>query len=343
MFFSLPPRLVKVCDKQHVLRERKIDYIKRERNSMHALSGVPGFVSLYCTFQSYDSLFFVMTYAANGDLLPHITKVGSFTIECTQFYAAELVVALENMHRRGVIHRDLKPENILLDENMHTLIGDFGSAKVFNPQNSAGIVSASPPTSATLPTADTADASMQRRRANSFVGTAQYVSPEVLTGVQTSVAADLWALGCIIYQMISGLPPFRGVTEYLIFQKILKLDMTFPDGFDPNAKDLVMKLLQIDPTDRLGATDSNFTYSSIREHPFFDGIEWQTLRTQTPPRIYPYLPGVCDDNVVPYRVPQHLEPGLGADQLQRLLGLELGTAQPEMEAHEHVEDEEPRS
>lgn len=336
-----------------MLRERKIDYVKRERNIMHTLSGVPGFVSLYCTFQSYDSLFFVMTYAPKGDLLPHITKVGSFTVECTQFYAAELVLALENMHKRGVIHRDLKPENILLDENMHTLIADFGSAKVFNPHKASIVPPSPPPPSAAAAAAghgnDAAEGGAagghQRRRANSFVGTAQYVSPEILTGVPTSWAADLWALGCIVYQMISGLPPFRGVTEYLIFQKILKLDITFPDGFDPNAKDLVMKLLQIDPADRLGALDRNYCYTSIREHPFFEGIEWKTLRTQTPPPIYPYLPGVSDVKEEPYRVPLHLEPGLGARQLRRLLGLELGTAQPAVVDHEERENlgNEPRS
>ncbi|XP_055689790.1 3-phosphoinositide-dependent protein kinase 1 isoform X1 [Lutzomyia longipalpis] len=312
---------IKVCDKQHIIREKKSEYIKREREALHVMSSVPGFVNLYCTFQDQKSLYFVMTYAANGDLLPYINKVGSFDMECTRFYAAELVIALEQMHKRGVIHRDLKPENILLDEKMHSLIADFGSAKMAPSQDSNVVPPVKPP-----PEKDKTPMSRSFRR-NSFVGTAQYVSPEVLKGQPTSKAVDLWALGCIIYQMVSGLPPFRAGSEYLIFQKILKQDLTFPDGFDVTAKDLVEKLLVIDPNARLGADDADNRYDSIRNHAFFDGINWCNLREQTPPQIYPYLPGRSLEGELRsrYRVPDNLEPGLDERQLTRLLGLELGT------------------
>jgi len=125
---------VKVCEKRLILREHKQDYIKREREVMHMMTNVPGFVNLSCTFQDPRSLYFVMTYARKGDLLPYINRVGSFDAACTRHYAAELLLACEHMHRRNVVHRDLKPENILLDEEMHTLIADFGSAKVMTPR-----------------------------------------------------------------------------------------------------------------------------------------------------------------------------------------------------------------
>lgn len=298
---------------------------------MHQLNNVPGFVNLFCTFQDFKSLYFVMTYAKNGDLLPYINKVGSFDLKCTQFYAAELVLSLELMHRRGIVHRDLKPENILLDENMHTQIGDFGSTKILKPHEFDFVESFE------------IDVSAMRKRTNSFVGTAQYVSPEILTNHRSTRSSDLWALGCIIYQMISGLPPFRAGSEYLIFQKIIQLELIFPDGFDQTAKDLVEKLLQINPKHRLGFSDPIGHYASIRAHPFFEGIQWQTLRTQTPPPIYPYLPGVYDDNneaLEQYRVPDHLEPGLDDRQLTRLLGLELGTSMP---SYNHQISDEPKS
>lgn len=299
---------------------------------MHALNGVPGFVNLYCTFQDYKNLYFVITFAKNGDLLPYINKHGSFDLQCSQFYAAELLIALEHMHRRGIIHRDLKPENILFDERMHTLIADFGSAKMLHP---LPVDSPAAPSTATSSATATGEVPVSRSRTNSFVGTAQYVSPEILTGQHTTKAADLWAYGCIIYQMISGLPPFRAGTEYLIFQKILKLDLSFPEGFDETAKDLVEKLLQLNPADRLGATDSNAGYDSIREHPFFKGTNWQTLRSDAPPSIYPYLPGMSDDDadelLEQYRVPDHLEPGLDDRQMSRLLGLELGMASNQLD------------
>lgn len=299
---------VKVCEKQLIIREKKERYVKREREVMHMLSSTPGFVSLLCTFQDTKNLYFVMTLAKNGDLLPYINKVGSFDFKCTQFYAAELILAIEHMHHKGIVHRDLKPENILLDEKMHTLIADFGSARILDEKNGESDFES-------------------RKRTNSFVGTAHYVSPEILKGEQLTKAADLWAIGCIIYQMISGLPPFRAGSEYLIFQKILERDLNFPEGFNKLAKDLVQRLIQIEPIKRLGAKDQSDLYESIRNHEFFDGIVWDKLRSQTPPPIHPYLPGLDgSEETVEYRVPEHLEPGLGDEQLRRLLELELGTS-----------------
>jgi 3-phosphoinositide dependent protein kinase-1 len=332
-FFFFP---VKVCEKSHILREKKQEYIKREREVLHRLINSPGFVNLFCTFQDTKSLYFVMTYAKNGDLLPYINKVGSFDLSCTRFYAAEVVLALEEMHQRAIIHRDLKPENILLDESMHILIADFGSAKILTPeemvhqqkqrtdnrfQNSSDNENSDEE--------ESAERGPSGGRKRSFVGTAQYVSPEILKGKPTSRATDLWALGCIVYQMISGLPPFRAPTEYLIFQKVLKVDLKFPIGFDKTAQDLVQKLLRYDPNQRIGNADPGKTYTSIRSHPFFDGIQFDTLRCQTPPPIYPYLPGLNSDDELrsQYRVPDHLEPGLDDKQLTRLLGLELGTSE----------------
>ncbi|XP_024085743.1 3-phosphoinositide-dependent protein kinase 1 isoform X2 [Cimex lectularius] len=296
---------IKVCDKRHIIRERKTEYVQRERDVLNIIStaGVPFFVKLYCTFQDTDSLYFVLSYAKNGELLPFINKVGAFDTACTRFYAAEILLALEHLHRLKVIHRDLKPENILLDENMHILITDFGSAKIVNTPSE---------------TATDSSQGAGRQRRNSFVGTAQYVSPELLTDKTAHYASDLWALGCVIYQMISGLPPFRGRSEYTIFQKIQKLEYEFPEGFDEDAKDLVQKLLVQDPNERLGAHDDVQTegYVSVRNHKFFEGVDFKNILLQTPPKISPYF-HVPDSN---YNVPDHIEPGLNS-QLSRLLGL----------------------
>lgn len=297
-----------MCEKKLIFREKKELYIKREREVLQLLTGVAGFVNLYCSFQDNRYLYFVMTYAKNGDLLPHINKVGSFDFKCTQFYTAELILALEDMHSKNIVHRDLKPENILLDANMHTMIADFGSSRIID---------------------NVEDDSDARRRTNSFVGTAHYVAPEILKGEKLTKAADLWALGCIVYQMISGLPPFRAGSEYLIFQKILERELIFPDGFHKTAKDLVQRLIQIDPNKRLGAKDQNDLYESIRAHEFFDGIDWATLREQIPPPIHPYLPGLDDEEDelhLQNLVPDYLEPGFGNKQITRLLTQELGTS-----------------
>lgn len=138
---------------------------------------------------------FVMSYAKNGDMLPYINKVGSFDAACTRFYSGEILRALEHLHDLNIMHRDLKPENILLDQNMHIKVADFGCSKILEQPDAADI--------------SISNGNSPRQRTNSFVGTAQYVSPELLTEKTISPSSDLWALGCIIYQMIAGLPPFR--------------------------------------------------------------------------------------------------------------------------------------
>ncbi|XP_067216150.1 3-phosphoinositide-dependent protein kinase 1 isoform X2 [Linepithema humile] len=316
---------IKVCEKRHIIKEKKTEYVKREKEVLNMLADAKhSFVSLFCTFQDMERLYFVLSYAKNGELLPYINKVGSFDIECTKFYSAEILRGLEYLHGLGIIHRDLKPENILLDEKMHVLITDFGSAKILKDD---------PETVLTTVPASDADAQQQqqqqyrRDRRGSFVGTAQYVSPELLTEKTASRASDLWALGCIVYQMVAGLPPFRSRSEYMIFQKILKLEYEIPDGFCELARSLVSQLLVLEPAQRLGALDEHGAgYPSIRAHPFFEGVDFETLHEQTPPPIYPYLPGTSEHEEMrsQYRVPDNLEPGLDDKQLTRLLGLGIG-------------------
>ncbi|KAG7272821.1 hypothetical protein CRUP_025801 [Coryphaenoides rupestris] len=256
---------IKILEKRHIMKENKAQYVKRERDLMSNLDH-PFFVKLYFTFQDDEKLYFGLSYAKNGELLKYIRKIGSFDETCTRFYSAEIVCALEYLHNKGIIHRDLKPENILLSEDMHIQITDFGTAKQLSSDS-------------------------KQARANSFVGTAQYVSPELLTEKSACKSSDLWALGCIIYQLVAGLPPFRAGNEYLIFQKIIKLEYEFPEKFFPKAKDLVEQLLSLDSSTRLGCEEMG-GYDPLRQHPFFETISWGDLHLQTPPKLTPYLPAI---------------------------------------------------
>ncbi|XP_019867885.2 3-phosphoinositide-dependent protein kinase 1 [Aethina tumida] len=282
---------IKVCEKRHILREKKREYVLREKEVFRIIgSSSPYFVHLSQTFQDEERLYFVLTYARNGELLTQITKYGCFNMECTKYYTAELILALEFLHSKGIIHRDLKPENILLDDNWHLRITDFGSAKILSQE-------------------DKVQDSVNTNRRRSFVGTAQFVSPEVLSNNPTTYASDLWALGCIIYQMVAGEMPFRGPTEYLIFKNILSLKYEFPNAFNETAKDLVNKLLIVEPSERLGANDEN-RYQSIRAHSLFSDVNWDNLG---PP------PTISDDNEsAEHIIPDNLEPGLDAGKVSKL-------------------------
>ena len=148
---------------------------------------------------------FVITYCPNGDLLDYIKKCKQFDLKKTQFYTAELVTALEYMHSKKVVHRDLKPENILMDENYHIKLTDFGSGRILMPEPASSKELDDKKTVST----DQANGKPIRRR-NSFVGTAQFVAPEILQGKEANLGSDLWGLGCIIFQMLTGKHLFSG-------------------------------------------------------------------------------------------------------------------------------------
>jgi len=249
---------IKMLEKKHLINSKKTKYAVTERDILTKCSSNDNIVKLFYTFKDQTYLYYVLELCPNGELMTQITKFGSFDEQCTTFYVAELISALEFLHSEGIIHRDLKPENILLDEQMHLKLTDFGTAKNIGKEKTS--------------------------RSGSFVGTAEYVAPELLNDKITSRSSDLWALGCIIYQMIAGRPPFRGLTEFLVFQKVTNREFKYPKGFPEVARDLIDKLLVLDPERRLGVSN----YTELKTHPFFKDIVWETLSKQTPPPLKPY-------------------------------------------------------
>jgi 3-phosphoinositide dependent protein kinase-1 len=270
---TLKDYAIKVLDKKHIIKEKKVKYVNIEKDTLNRLTDHPGVVRLYYTFQDERSLYFVLDLCSGGELLGVLKRVTTFDEECTRFYGAQILDTIEYMHNRGVIHRDLKPENVLLDDKKHIKITDFGTAKILKE-------SKDPSGRSTFQQ----DTSSEENRARSFVGTAEYVSPELLTDKNACKASDLWAFGCIIYQLLSGRPPFKAGNEYQTFQKIVALDYSFPRGFPEVAKDLVERLLVLDPQRRL-------SIEHIKNHQFFDGIKWgKGLWQQKAPRLKPYVP-----------------------------------------------------
>ncbi|KAI8905610.1 kinase-like domain-containing protein [Gorgonomyces haynaldii] len=250
------PFAVKMLDKRHILKENKAKYVNLEKQVLHLLNH-PRIVKLYYTFQDTWSLYFVLEYCANGDFLDFLKRKGRLDKFGTQFYIQEILEGVEHMHQKGVIHRDLKPENILLDDQMHIKITDFGTVKIKD----------------------------GTERKASFVGTAEYCSPELLNDKTASSASDIWAIGCILYQFLVGRPPFKGPNEYQTFQRILKLEYTIPDELDQASTDLITKILVLDPTKRP-------TLDEIKQQAFFADFQI----TDSPPKCEYLEPfGYVDD------------------------------------------------
>ena len=274
---------IKVLDKRHIIKEKKVKYVNIEKDTLNRLTDHPGVVRLYYTFQDEQSLYFVLDLASSGELLGVLKRTTTFDEECARFYAAEILDTIAYMHSRGVIHRDLKPENVLLDDQMHVKITDFGTAKILDIPRKSSRDANSIPMTAGNPMEGADD-----NRANSFVGTAEYVSPELLTDKKACKASDLWAFGCIIYQLLAGRPPFKAGNEYLTFQKIVALDYKFPPGFPEVAKDLVERLLVLDPASRL-------SIEHVKNHEFFDGIKWgRGIWRQKTPKLKPFNPATAE-------------------------------------------------
>jgi serine/threonine protein kinase len=147
----------------------------------------------------------------------------------------------------GFVYRDLKPENVLFDDNGHVKLTDFGYAK-------------------NLQGAD---------RTSSFCGTADYLAPEILKSQAYGKSVDWWSLGCVIYEMLVSVSPFYNPHLKRMYRAIVNDEVKFPGPVSPLAKDLISKLLNKDPDQRLGnGTDDA---KEIQGHPFFSTINWQAV------------------------------------------------------------------
>lgn len=265
----------------------------------------PNIARLEYTFQDQASLFFIMEYAPNGDLSGIIKKEKKLSTELTRFFACEIINALEYMRKHNVAHRDLKPENILLDSTCHLKVSDFGDSKVVDTEDiherlmresfvpelpKMQNYSVDPEFEENFDFGGNYEPSkneenkMVEPRGESFVGTPLYVSPEMLNHNIASFCNDIWAFGCILYQCAWGAPPFNGFTEAQIYEKINTKKIFYPDFLDPKLKDLIDKMIQVDPKERLGAgiTEGN-GIDKLKAHEFFEGIDFDDIINQTVP------------------------------------------------------------
>ncbi|GMF17928.1 unnamed protein product [Phytophthora fragariaefolia] len=213
----------------------------------------PNIIRLYQTFQDDNNLYFLLELLDGGELLTHLLHEGRqlpLDEDLARFYLADIVNAVEYMHSNQVLHRDLKPENMVVckDSGGHLKLIDFGTAKNF---------------------ADTA------LNGPNFVGTPEYMPPETIDNKEPTFASDMWAFGCIVYQLLTGETPFSGGSAYLTFLRVQDGNYYLPEYLSDAAKDLVSKLLQKDANTRLGGTQANAMSAVKVAHPFFKGIDFE--------------------------------------------------------------------
>lgn len=263
-------------DKQFLRKEHATKYAMIEREVLSKVNYqlIMGF---YYSFQDEKYLYMVLELCRRGNLHDcikmHFDECNKpFNKEIIQFYSAEIILALQYLHiESDVVHRDLKPENVLIASDGHIRLSDFGTALVNQKLNS------------------------YRKINYTFCGTAQYVSPELLKDQPIGPAVDLWALGCIIYQLYYGKSPFYAENEYLIFDKVLQYNSDSPnifpkDNLPPNDLiNLILSLMCNDPHQRLGAgfEGSLNDYNALIHHKYFDDYDFSNTITNTPPLIPP--------------------------------------------------------
>lgn len=231
---------MKGISKQYILKHHDERHVSNEKKIMMMFSS-PFIIRLFGTFQDEDCIYFNMEYALGGELFSYLNKKQKFPLEMAKFYGSEIFLALEHVQKHGFVYRDLKPENVMLDEGGHCKLVDFGFA--------------------TQPNA--------KGMCETNCGTPSYLSPEQLnlkfTKGYTKVV-DWWSLGCVVFELLTGLTPFNKTakdSEYEVYMRVQKGSISFPSGFDADAKDLCKELLNHNLEKRL------VDPATIRKHSFF--------------------------------------------------------------------------
>ncbi|KAH7358190.1 camp-dependent protein kinase catalytic subunit [Plectosphaerella cucumerina] len=246
---------LKILRKTEVVRLKQIDHVRHERRILQDVSGHPFITNLICSFSDQDSLYMLLDYVPGGELFTYLRKMKRFDESTAKFYTAEIVLVLEYLHEKQgrVAYRDLKPENLLLDKDGHIKLVDFGFAKRLSTEDG------------------------QATETYTLCGTPEYLAPEVIHNKGHTTAVDWWALGILLYEFLTGYPPFWHQNPIEIYKQIVEKPITFPaePHISERAKDLIRQFCTVDRSKRLGNVSGGA--QKVKDHPFFKGIRWDDL------------------------------------------------------------------
>ena len=246
---------MKVLSKRVMLRKNQSKYALIEKKVLAENSWENFLLTLHFSFQSKSNLFMVVDYCPNSDLTILLAQSNEEGLEeyVVRFYGAEILLALEDLHKRDILYRDLKPDNVLLDQDGHARLADFGLAAEKIKNNSTF--------------------------AKSFCGSPIYLSPELLKKRKTNKISDYYSFGVVLYELLVGDPPFFSENIDGLYRLIKKGKLRFPDDrkFTSEIKDLISKLMYTNPKKRLGFARG---IAEIKEHPFFKHVDWVRLKNR---------------------------------------------------------------
>jgi len=261
---------MKVLKKSVVVAKGQVEHTKTERSVLMEIRH-PYVVCLRYAFQTEDKLYLVTDYYNGGSLFYHLRKSRGFSEGRAKFYAAQLLLALEHLHKQHIVYRDLKLENVLMDHDGHIALTDFGLSKM-------GVDDS--------------------RGASTFCGTAEYIAPELLRGLRYGAMVDWWSFGILLYEMMAGRTPFYDKNRKLMFYNIINCDPHFPPTFRDSACRVLRGLLIRDPAERLGGGAAGA--DAIKSHAFFSDIDFEALLAkQIAAPYHPDVHSAVDTKYVP--------------------------------------------
>ncbi|XP_011494423.1 PREDICTED: ribosomal protein S6 kinase alpha-5-like, partial [Ceratosolen solmsi marchali] len=269
---------MKVLKKASIVQRKKMtEHTKTERQVLEAVRDSPFLVTLHYAFQTDAKLHLILDYVSGGELFTHLYQREHFAEDEVRIYVGEIILALEQLHKLGIIYRDIKLENILLDREGHIILTDFGLSKEFLPHERDS-----------------------NPRAYSFCGTIEYMAPEVVSGVAGhDFAVDWWSVGVLTYELLTGASPFtvegERNTQQEISRRILKTEPPIPQGLSGFVRDFISRLLVKEPRRRLGGGPRDAR--ELKEHAFFKRAPppfgWPALeRREVPP---PFVPRIAHE------------------------------------------------
>jgi serine/threonine protein kinase len=229
---------MKVMNKNYIIKRKYLHYVVSEFEIMKTLAGFPFILDLHYVFQSANYLYMIFDYCPNGDFT-NLAKIHNLKL-----FLAEIILAFEYIHSHNIVYRDLKPENILLDETGHIRVCDFNLAK-------AGIT--------------------KDMRANSLCGSPMYFSPELLLKKGVDYKTDIYGMGLLLYEIVTGTPAYNAPNTKVLYELIKNntIDFDVP-GLIGDIKDLIEKMLVKEPNERI-------TLDEMKKHNFLKDIDFDKV------------------------------------------------------------------